>query len=101
MLRRKCYVQLQGDNTGMIKAIEKGSSAALRHVGRTHRVSLAWLHERVADKDLMLAYSESNAMRADVLTKGFSNAASWTVARMNVNVGTMLDFFPEHDELGN
>ena len=35
------------DNDAVIKACIKGRSPAMRHVGRTHRVDLDWLWERI------------------------------------------------------
>ena len=37
------------DNDAVIKICIKGRSPNLRHVNRTHRVDLDWLHERIQD----------------------------------------------------
>ena len=36
-----------GDNDAVIKMIIKGRSPTMRHVSRTHRVSLDWLFDRI------------------------------------------------------
>ena len=38
------------DNQAMIKVMESGRNPTMRHVGRTHRVSIAWLHVRLKQK---------------------------------------------------
>ena len=35
------------DNEALIKMITKGRSPTMRHVSRTHRVSLDWLFDRI------------------------------------------------------
>ena len=44
------------DNTAAIRILTTGKSPALRHLDRTHRVSLAWLHETFQHQHLTLKY---------------------------------------------
>jgi len=60
-----CY----GDSTTSQDAIRKGMSAALRHMGRTQAVSLAWLHEIFASSDIFMHHEPTADLCADVLTK--------------------------------
>ena len=39
------------DNEAVLKMIIKGRSPNMRHVGRTHRVDLDWLFERISRDD--------------------------------------------------
>lgn len=45
------------DNQAMIKVMESGKST-IRHAGRAHRVSIAWLHERFQELWLKLVYED-------------------------------------------
>ena len=45
LLGRPLQVEFMEDNEATIRIISTGKSQAMRHVGRTHRVDLAFLHE--------------------------------------------------------
>eukprot|EP00974_Lingulodinium_polyedra_P012106 1168995-Lingulodinium_polyedra.AAC.1 len=51
----------------------------MRYLHRTHRVSVAWLHERFAGvaSQLRMAYEESENMCADIYTKLFTYGDKW------------------------
>ena len=49
----------------------------MRHLGRVHRISIAWLHERYQDPYVRLKYTTSEAMAADIFTKAFKEANTW------------------------
>ena len=52
--------------------IVKGRSPNLRHVGRTHRVDLDWLFERIMkDPGIFVKYVGTKEQLAGILTKGF------------------------------
>jgi hypothetical protein len=34
------------DNQAMIRVVESGKNPSMKHLSRTHRVSVAWMHER-------------------------------------------------------
>ena len=44
-------------------------------------MSVAWLHEVCQMKDILAIDAETSRMRADIFTKGFTNAQSWGHAR--------------------
>lgn len=50
----------------------------MRHLGRVHRVSIAWLHERIGNpltKDLVeLEDTSADFMAGDIYTKAFTDA---------------------------
>ena len=69
-------IQFHEDNTTAAHSIRTGRTN-IRHLGRTHRVALAWLHEQLlADEyDLLV---ESSALRAaDIFTKAFTDKVTW------------------------
>ena len=59
------------DNEAVIKIIIKGRSPTVRHVSRTHRVSLDWLFDRInLDPKIQIKYIDTKNQLADMLTKG-------------------------------
>ena len=70
----------------MIKVVESGRNPTMRYIGRTHGVSVAWLHETFKSKDLDLAYEVSSRMCDDIYTKAFPDADKWKLACWLINV---------------
>ena len=59
------------DNEAVIKMIIKGRSPTMRHVSRTHRVSLDWLFDRITfDPKIQIRYIDTKHQTADFLTQG-------------------------------
>jgi hypothetical protein len=52
----------------------------MRYLGRTHGVSIAWLHETFKGDDFDLAYEHSTRMCADIYTKAFVDAKKFKQA---------------------
>ena len=57
----------------------------MRHLGRTHRVNVHWLHERFSDPAFILYKEDAKGMRADIFTKGFPGADKWGYALYLIN----------------
>ena len=66
VLERKVTLLFQEDNAAAIRIIETGKNPTIRHLGRTHRVDLAWLHEQLVSKSFKLAYCETNSMVGNI-----------------------------------
>ena len=49
ILDRRVHIAFLEDNQGAVTIMKTGKSNVLRHMGRTHNVSLSWLHERHVD----------------------------------------------------
>ena len=49
----------------------------MRYIGRTHGVSIAWLHERFKEPHLLMTYCESSKQAGDIYTKPVVDAAKW------------------------
>ena len=76
-------VELMEDNTATMQIIKTGRNPALRHIKRTQKVSVSWLHDvfdHVLSEQLKLTYCPSKEQNADIFTKAFSDAAAWTHA---------------------
>ena len=66
------------DNDACIKAWIKGLSPAMRHVGRTYRMDLDWLWERIrTDPRVFIKYVGTKVQIADLFTKGSFSAELW------------------------
>ena len=72
-------LHLHEDNQAMIRVVETGRNPTMRYIGRTHGVSVAWLHETFQRDELKLAYELSARMCADIFTKGFTEADKWNL----------------------
>jgi hypothetical protein len=87
ILGRPVKLAFQEDNQAAIVVLQSGYSTALRHMGRTHKVCLKWLHERIVNEDIELEYCVSSEQAADVFTKAFTEPTKWEEALANINVG--------------
>jgi hypothetical protein len=65
------------DNAAALRIIETGKSPALRHLGRTHRVDLAFLHETYKAGQFSAEDCSTDKMCADIFTKAFPNKDKW------------------------
>ena len=52
-----------------IQIVNKGRSPALRHLAKTHRVSLAWVHEVCSSSGVSLVHCPTDVQLADSFTK--------------------------------
>ena len=66
--------------------VETGRNPAMRYFSRTHRVSVAWLHETFSSEEIKLVYELSSKMCADICTKAFPDGPKWTAACDLINV---------------
>ena len=74
------------DNQAIIRVVQTGKSPTMRHLGRTHRISVAWLHEVVRDPQHQLMYEESGKLCADICTQGVPDRGKWQAACDLVNI---------------
>ena len=68
---RKLVLDVYQDNQATGRIMSTGRAPTLRHIKRTHSVSVAWLHERVSGPDIQLRDCISDVMAADIFTKHF------------------------------
>ncbi len=71
ILARPLALDVYQDNQATARIMSTGRAPTLRHIKRTHTVSIAWLHERVTGPDVRLDDCISNVMAADIFTKQF------------------------------
>ena len=82
------------DNTAMITCCKSGKNQTMRHMGRTHGISLQWMHDEIRKGYCELRYIDTAKMAADVFTKFFPQAKAnvWTEVRKLVNVLSPQEF---------
>ena len=61
-LERNVKLILYEDNTAMIKILKNGISPNLRHLNRTHGVSIAATSEIISETLIEVVYKKSNEM---------------------------------------
>ena len=76
LLGRKIKSDVCEDNTATIQVVQKGYSAKLRHITRTHKVNLGSLSEVFEDGQVNLRFTETAKQCADVFTKALE-ANKW------------------------
>ena len=69
LLQRPIMLEVHEDNTSTIEILKKGYSSKLSHLARTHRISLAWTAEQVAEDFLKLLYCPTAEQKGDLFTK--------------------------------
>ena len=82
----KLALRCHEDNQPMIRVLETGRNPTMCYLHRTHRVSVAWLHEAHKRKDFILNYEQSERMCADIYTKSFTDAGKWEAACELINI---------------
>ena len=86
LLRKGVLLYFHEDNQAMIQVVKTGRNPTMRHLGRVHRIAVAWLHERWEAGDCTLFYEKSELMAADIYTKSFTNKDKWTAVCWLINV---------------
>ena len=71
-------VVFHDDYESMLKVCKTGKNPTVRHLLRTHGVSVAWLKEQFDTGSYDLRYVPSALQAADIYTKGFDSAEKWT-----------------------
>ena len=74
------------DNDAMIRICTTGRNPTMRHINRTHGISIRWLYEQFKGKANELHYCPTDLQCADIFTKAFDNPEKWHHAHMLINV---------------
>ena len=74
------------DNQAMLQCVKTGRNPTMRHLPRTHRVSVGWLHERYRSGSFLFAHESGERMPPDIFTKMFSDKEKWKTARHLINI---------------
>ncbi|OLP93893.1 hypothetical protein AK812_SmicGene24167 [Symbiodinium microadriaticum] len=74
------------DNQTMIGVIRTGKNPTMRHLERTHGISIGWMHAIFQEGYVSLAYEVTAKMAADIHTKSFKDSVFWTHACQLINI---------------
>ena len=77
LTKRFPRILFHDDNQGMISVVRSGRNPTMRHLERTHGVSICSLHEHFQKKHFVLMYEIASKMAADIHTKGFKIPLAW------------------------
>ena len=72
LLGGKCPLVVHEDNQAMLRVIETGRNPTMRYFGRTHRVSVRWLHEAFNRDHIRCVYAHTGQMAGDIDTTAFA-----------------------------
>ena len=86
VLGRPSRLVVHEDNQAMMRVCQTGRNPTMRYLKRTHRTSVAWLHEVCSSDAVELCYTESALMAADIYTKAFTDSQKWEGACWNIGV---------------
>ena len=70
----------------MIGVIRTGKNPTMRHLERTHGISIGWMHSIFQEGYVSLAYEVIDKMAADIYTKSFKDSVTWTHACQLINI---------------
>ena len=70
----------------MIAIIRSGQNPTMRHLERTHGISIQWMHEIFQNDLIYLVYEVTSKMCADIHTKAFKDHMTWKRACMLINI---------------
>ena len=73
------------DNQAMIQVCKTGRNPTMRHVERTHKLCIAWMHAQFTEGEFDLLYEETGSQAADIFTKAFDDSVKWAHACSLVN----------------
>jgi hypothetical protein len=76
------------DNSACQVITKKGTSAALAHMPRTHRVSVCWISEILRHNEVEVVECSTNDMLGDIMTKSYSRA-KWPAMLQLIRVGPL------------
>ena len=77
---------LHEDNQACIHILNSGYSARMKSMNRTHKLSIAALHESIQNLELKLEYTESEKQLADMFTKALAKV-KFQAALTKLNIG--------------
>ncbi len=78
-------IQFHEDNTAMVAIMKSGRNARMRHLNRTHGISMEWLLAEFERGRFVIQAIPSDSQAADIFTKAFMQAVKWKQNRVLMN----------------
>ena len=72
------------DNAAALTIMRTGKNPTMRHLSRTHRINIGFIHEVVQSGQVTVERCRSEDMCSDVFAKNFSNPAKWEHVTENI-----------------
>ena len=70
----------------MLRVCQSGKNPTMRHLGSTHGIHVAWMHEHANGEHSEMLQCDTTKMCADIYTKGFNEPDKWRHACNLINV---------------
>ena len=70
----------------MLQCVRTGRNPTMRHLARTHRISVSWMHEQYRKRTFRFMHESGERMPPDIFTKMFSDKDKWKTARHLISV---------------
>ena len=77
-------VSITEDNTTAIRVITSGKKPTIRHMSRTHRINIQFLHAPVVRKQVQLVSCRTDHMCVDIVSKHCTNLPIWRNVLENI-----------------
>lgn len=96
VFRRDIPLIIHEDNQACIQILNAGYSARLKSMNRTHKLSIAGIHETIRDLGLELRYTVSDEQLADMFTKALAKV-KFLAALNKLRIGTQSQEFTQEN----
>ena len=80
----KTKAKIMGETKAMLRILKSGRNPTMRHLERTHRMCVAWLHEQHQREGFLFDYTNTRSMVADIYTKSIPSPHKWGACRRNI-----------------
>ena len=93
---QRTVLRFHVDNQAMAAVIRSGKNPTMRHLSRSHGISISWLHEQCAQEHIQVEYVTTTLMAADIYTKAFQDAVKWINLCEQINIVEPADLAKPH-----
>jgi hypothetical protein len=77
LTKRKLSVRFMEDNSAAVTVMTTGRNPTMRHLARTHRLNIAFMHECCENGHIKVEHCPTVLQCADIFTKSMTCPAKW------------------------